>query len=84
MIADIRRRFMSKEAFFSPGFPAPDESNGFAVQPDTENLAPTSPSFTFPNQPHRHRFVVFLPDPWHGLSASFRRALPEGRNRVFP
>ncbi|WP_028324427.1 hypothetical protein [Desulfatirhabdium butyrativorans] len=27
---------------------------------------------------HRHRFVVFSPDPWRGLSASFRLGLSEG------
>lgn len=43
MLAEIRRRFMSKEAFFFPDFPAPNEGNGFAVQPDTVNPAPTSP-----------------------------------------
>jgi len=48
MFADIRRRFMSKEAFFFPDFPAPDEGNGFAVQPDTENRDPTSPSYCLP------------------------------------
>jgi hypothetical protein len=48
MLADIRRRFMSKEAIFAPDFPAPDEGNGFAVQPDTENRAPTSPSYCLP------------------------------------
>ena len=31
---------MSKEAFFFPDFPAPDEDNGFAVRPDTKNPAP--------------------------------------------
>ncbi|MBP8696578.1 MAG: hypothetical protein KBH73_08955 [Syntrophobacterales bacterium] len=36
MLADIRRRFMSKEAIFSPDCPAPDEDNGFAVRPDTD------------------------------------------------
>jgi hypothetical protein len=45
MLAEILRQLMSKEAFFSPDFPAPDEGNGFAVQPDTENIAPTSPSY---------------------------------------
>lgn len=75
---------MSKEAFFSPDFPAPDEGNGFAVRPNTENRAPTSPSFCFLKPPHRHRFVVISPDPWHGLSASFGLDLPEGRNRGFP
>jgi hypothetical protein len=35
MLADIRRRFMSKEAIFSPDFSAPDEGDGFAVKPDT-------------------------------------------------
>jgi hypothetical protein len=39
---------MSKEAFFSPDFPAPDEGNGFAVQPDTENLPQTSQSYCLP------------------------------------
>ncbi|WP_234703580.1 ATP-binding protein [Oleidesulfovibrio alaskensis] len=33
---------MSKEAFFSPDFPAPDEGQGFAVRPETANPAPTS------------------------------------------
>ena len=28
---------MSKEAIFSPDFPASDEGNGFAVRPDTGN-----------------------------------------------
>ncbi len=31
MLADIRRRFMSKEAIFSPDFPAPGEGDGFAA-----------------------------------------------------
>jgi len=53
MLADMRRRFMSKEAIFSPDFPAPDEGNGFAVQPDTGNLAPTSPSYCLPPTPIR-------------------------------
>ena len=48
MLADIRRRFMSKEAFFSPDFPAPDEGIGFAVRSDTGNRAPTSPSYCLP------------------------------------
>jgi hypothetical protein len=48
MLADIRRRFMSKEAFFFPDFPAPDEDNGFAVRPDTKNRPPTSPSYCLP------------------------------------
>lgn len=36
---------MSKEAIFFPDFPAPDEGNGFAVRPDTENRVPTFPSY---------------------------------------
>jgi len=48
MLADIRRRFMSKEAFFSPNLPAADKGNGFAVRPDTENRPPTSPSYCLP------------------------------------
>jgi len=48
MLADIRRRFMPKEAIFFPDFPAPDEGNGFAIQPDTGNLLPTSPSYCLP------------------------------------
>ncbi len=48
MPADIRRRFMSKEAFFFPDFLVPDEGNGFAVQPDTENRLSTSPSYCLP------------------------------------
>jgi hypothetical protein len=48
MLTDIRRRFMSKEAIFSPDFPVPDEGNGFAVRPDTVNRAPNSPSYCPP------------------------------------
>ncbi len=42
MLANTRWRFMSKEAFISPGFPAPDEGKGFAVQPDTSNFSSSS------------------------------------------
>jgi hypothetical protein len=39
---------MSKEAIFSPDFPAPDEGNGFAVRPDTGNRPSTFPSHCLP------------------------------------
>ena len=57
MLADIRRRFMSKEAIFSPDFPAPDEGNGFAVRPDTENNAPTFQSYGLPATSFRCNFT---------------------------
>jgi len=80
MPADILRRFMSKEAFFLPDFPAPDEGNGFAVQPDTGNSPPTFPLIAS----RRHRFVKISPDPWHGLSASYGPSSQVGRIRGLP
>jgi hypothetical protein len=73
MSADIRRRFISKEAFFSPDFPAPDQGNGFAVQPDTGNPAPSFPSYCLPAELLTAKLSDGGSVPNHGIEMNSRR-----------